>query len=97
MNKTASRLAASVQRAKSQPVNTTQDSTEDVAVAVAASAAAESPAPAEAQQRPARAARSPSRAAKAATESQAAAAPESLGNGDHNGGQPNFPNRVWPD
>lgn len=91
MTNTASKLAASVQRAKSQPA---ANKTEDVAAPVVSTPEV-APQP-ETQQRPARTSRASSKA-KTATNAKVTAEQVSIGNGDHNGGQPNFPNRVWPD
>jgi hypothetical protein len=91
MNKTASKLAASVQRAKTQPVNAPQAGAEDVASAV--TPAPEATAPAQAPARPARAPR-----AKPLVEPPSQAETlSSSGDDHHNGGQPVFPSRVWPD
>lgn len=93
MNKTASKLAASVQRAKTQPAPAADPSIEQGVT----------PSPvAEGQTLEPQATTRPVRISRAKTAAPAAKTSlmegERLGEEDyHNGGQPVFPNRIWPD
>lgn len=90
MTQTASKLAASVQRAKTQPAS----AQETVVEAKPPVATAEQPAAAAAAEKTPR---TPVRPASRTKPASKPAAVEDVSRGDHNGGQATFPNRVWPD
>jgi len=102
MNTTASKLVASVQRAKNQSEDAvmnivpTQEvnvsSVEDIPSELVPKPTTDTPTP-----RPRTSRASTLRAELSGAESVSSEAPKPILDGDHNGAQSTFPQRVWPD
>jgi len=102
MNTTASKLVASVQRAKNQSEDAAMNvvpaqeinvpSAEVIPSELVAKPSADTPTP-----RPRTTRASTLRTELPVAESVSSGAPKSNLDGDHNGAQPTFPQRVWPD
>ena len=92
MTITANKLAASVLRAKSQEDNNLQT---EVVESVAENSPATLPEVDAAVAKPRTPRATRLRTVQPVKSEEVVQAP--VGDGDHNGGQPVFPNRVWPD